>query len=393
MRRTYDEYKRLFAGIPMPFAFLDLDMLDQNAVDMAAVAGGKRIRIATKSIRSVEVLRRLLTVSPVYKGLMCFTAEEADFLAAQGFDDLLLGYPQGQPAAVGRLLERVAEGQTITFMVDSLEQAERLANMGREKGTVVPICLDLDLSVSYPGLRFGVWRSPLSSWLNLKPVAEGIAGNKWLRLDGLMGYEAQVAGVADRVPGQGLRSGFIRLLKKRAVQESARRRREAVQGLREMGVELRFVNAGGTGSLDSSSKEPWVTEVTAGSGLALFDHYSSFRYQPAAGFAVEVVRQPRADIVTCLGGGYSASGSAGSDRLPTPYLPEGLSLFPLEGAGEVQTPLRCKDDVKLVQGDPVFFRHAKAGELCERFPILYTVSQGSMTGTYFTYRGMGECFL
>jgi D-serine deaminase-like pyridoxal phosphate-dependent protein len=161
-------------------------------------------------------------------------------------------------------------------------------------------------------------------------------------------------------------------------------------------VTLRFVNAGGTGSLSSSRQEEWVTELTAGSGFyspTLFDHYRSFRFEPAAGFAVEIVRQPRKDIVTCLGGGYTASGAADRTKLPKPYLPAGLELFPMEGAGEVQTPLLNRGKSPIGLGDPVFFRHAKAGELCERFDTLHVVSNGAIVGEYSTYRGMGETFL
>lgn len=392
----YAEYKEAFKDVAMPFAFVDVDRLEANISAIAQAAGSKYIRIASKSIRSVGVLRKILEAHPVYRGVMCYTAAEAAFLADQGLDDLLLGYPQGMSPSIGRLLDRIAEGRTISFMVDCAEHVAELEQRAKARGVVVPLCLDLDLSVSYPGLRFGVWRSPLSAWAQMKTVAERIVQSSWLVLDGLMGYEAQIAGVGDNAPGAALRNGLIRWLKKRSIAEVSRRREEAVRGIEGLGVKLRFVNAGGTGSLDSSGQEPWVTELTAGSGFyspGLFDNYKTFRYQPAAGYAVEVVRRPSGDIVTCLGGGYTASGAAGSDKLPKPYLPEGLSLFPLEGAGEVQTPLRCSKDVKLAIGDPVFFRHAKAGELCERFPVLYAVSKGKLVGQYDTYRGMGECFL
>jgi len=165
-----------------------------------------------------------------------------------------------------------------------------------------------------------------------------------------------------------------------------------------MGAAPGLVNAGGTGSLASAREEEVVTELTAGSGFyspGLFDDYRGFRYAPAAGFAVEVVRRPRADIVTCMGGGYVASGAAERSKLPRPFLPEGLELMPLEGAGEVQTPLRRKgeSELALALGDPVFFRHAKAGELCERFDSLYVISNGAVVDRYATYRGMGENFL
>ncbi|XID95973.1 amino acid deaminase/aldolase [Paenibacillaceae bacterium WGS1546] len=394
----YELYKQAFANVPMPFAYLDRDLLDLNIRAIGAAAGGKTIRVASKSIRSVDVLRYILNASDVYRGVMCYSAEEAAFLAGHGFDDLLLGYPTWGSEGIGRLAERIGEGSRITFMADCEEHVDRLERIAREHGVRVPVCLDLDMSSDYPGLRFGVWRSPLASWESVRPVAERIASSEWVWLDGLMGYEAQIAGVGDRTPGAALRNRFVRALKSRSVREVAERRAELVGRIRGLGLHPRFVNAGGTGSLASSSLEDAVTELTAGSGFyspILFDHYRDFRYFPAAGFAVEVVRKPRADIVTCMGGGYVASGSAGETKLPRPHLPTGLELFPLEGAGEVQTPLRCAgaQAAKLGLGDPVFFRHAKAGELCERFDALHVVSGGAVVGRYSTYRGMGETFI
>lgn len=397
--RTYAYYQSVFEHVPKPFAFVDLDLLDDNARAIASMAQGKNIRIASKSIRCVEILRRLLNSDSAYQGIMCFTAEEAAFLAGQGFDDLLLGYPQWQPQVLKAVLELIEAGKSITLMVDSIGHIEHLERLVEGCKRPIPVCIDIDMSVQYPGLRFGVWRSPISSWHAAEPVVQRIQASSWLRLDGLMGYEAQVAGVGDRAEGSIMtwaKNQWIRRLKKRSIQEAARRREEIIEHLRKLHALPRIVNAGGTGSLDSSSIDPWVTEVTVGSGFyspGLFDHYASFRYQPAAAYGIEIVRQPQPDIITCLGGGYPASGAGGSDRLPKPYLPEGLKLLPLEGAGEVQTPLRYTGNTKLAVGDTVFFRHAKAGELCERFPFLYAVSNGRIVDQYATYRGMGECFL
>jgi D-serine deaminase-like pyridoxal phosphate-dependent protein len=44
-------------------------------------------------------------------------------------------------------------------------------------------------------------------------------------------------------------------------------------------------------------------------------------------------------------------------------------------------------------GDRVWFRHAKAGELCERFASLHLVRGGELVATVATYRGEGATFL
>jgi D-serine deaminase-like pyridoxal phosphate-dependent protein len=172
-------------------------------------------------------------------------------------------------------------------------------------------------------------------------------------------------------------------------------RRAAVVTAVSAEAPLEFVNGGGTGSLERTAAEPAVTEVAAGSGLfgpALFDRYRAFTPRPAALFALSVVRRPGPGMVTVLGGGWIASGSPGADRLPVPVYPAGLRLTGAEGAGEVQTPLSGHAADGLRIGDRVWFRHAKAGELCEHVDALHLVEDGRLRGRVPTYRGEGRSF-
>ena len=155
-------------------------------------------------------------------------------------------------------------------------------------------------------------------------------------------------------------------------------------------ADLEFVNGGGTGSVAITAADPAVTEITAGSGLygpTLFDAYRAWRPTPSAYFALSVVRRPARGLVTVHGGGWIASGPAEKSRLPRPALPEGLTLLGTEGAGEVQTPLAgsAADDLRL--GDRVWFRHAKAGELCEHVDALYLIRGDVVERLAPTYRG------
>jgi len=226
-------------------------------------------------------------------------------------------------------------------------------------------------------------------------LAEEIGRRGRLELVAIMSYESQIAGVGDEVPGRPLRSRSIKWMQKKSVTEIVERRAEVVEQVRKV-ADIRIVNGGGTGSLETTSKEAAVTEVAAGSGFfapAQFDHYSRFSLTPAAAFAIPVVRRPGPGVVTALGGGYLSSGAAGPARLPVPWLPEGLSRDEEEGAGEAQTPLLGPpaDDLKL--GENVYMRHSKAGELCERFDSLLLVEDGEIVDEVATYRGDGQTFL
>jgi len=153
---------------------------------------------------------------------------------------------------------------------------------------------------------------------------------------------------------------------------------------------LEFVNGGGTGSIESTGADAVVTEIAAGSGLigpTLFDGYTRFRPRPAALFALPVVRRPTRKIATLYSGGYIASGPTGPSRQPTPYLPTGLKFLGFEGAGEVQTPVTGRAARTLNLGDRVWLRHAKAGELAERFTHYHLVMGDRVERTVPTYRG------
>ncbi len=393
-QRDYDYYKKVFAGRPLPFAYVDLDLLQQNIRQVVARAQGKHVRIASKSLRSVAMMRRILAADACFQGIMCYTVREAIYLAHNGFDDLLPGYPCWDMQDITAVATATAEGTNITLMIDCLEQVERIESIAQRQGVCLPVCLEIDMSLDVPGLHFGVWRSALHTSEQARPLIEHILASKHVRLAGLMGYEAQIAGVGDDIPGQAVKNAMIRMLKRRSYRDVAQRRAAFCALIKTYGETLRFVNGGGTGSIATTALEDGVTEITVGSGFyapVLFDYYHDFHYQPAAGFAIEIVRRPRPAIYTCLGGGYIASGATGREKQPQPYLPQGARLDPLEGAGEVQTPIRYAGSLNI--GDPVFLRHSKAGELCERFTHLLLVSKGAVVDEVATYRGDGQCFL
>jgi D-serine deaminase-like pyridoxal phosphate-dependent protein len=392
---AYNYYKKTFQGERLPFAFLDKDILDENIRAIVGRSGDKRIRVATKSVRCRWVLDYLLKQSEQLQGLMCYTAPEAAWLASQGFDDLLVAYPTFHPDDIRSITPALKEGKRIYLMADMVEHLEQLEKVGGEEEVNIPVCLDMDMSSRYPGLHFGVHRSSVHSVETARPFLEKLQQCPHLRLGALMGYEAQIAGLGDNAPGKAVMNGIIRGLKKRSVKEVAQRRQAICDLASEMGFSPEVVNGGGTGSLETTRKEAWVTEVTVGSGFYashLFDHYQAFKHRPAAGYAIEVVRQPQEGTYTCLGGGYVASGTPGKDKTPLPYLPEGCRLTDNEMAGEVQTPILYKG-TELSLGSPVFMRHSKAGELCEHFKELLVVSKGEIMLRVPTYRGEGQCFL
>jgi D-serine deaminase-like pyridoxal phosphate-dependent protein len=397
--QTHERYERVFAEVEAPFAFVDLGAMGANADAMLERAGGKSVRVASKSVRCRALLRAILERDPRFQGLMTFTLPETLWLAEQGFEDLLLAYPTADVGALEELALRSAanpEGAPIV-MVDCGEHLEMIESVLGKGAPPLRVCIDVDASWWWLGgrVKVGPKRSPIHSVEQAVALAREIEKRPQIELDALMAYEGQIAGVGDRPPGQWRRGAAIRFMQKRSVTELAQRRRAIVSALSEF-VELEIVNGGGTGSLELTAAEEAVTEVTAGSGFyapALFDHYSRFSLTPAAGFALPIVRKPASQVATALGGGYLASGAGDEARLPAPWLPEGLELDSDEGAGEVQTPLLGPAAAGLEVGDRVYLRHAKAGELCERFNTLHLIEGDEIVDEVPTYRGEGKAFL
>ncbi|HEX5928151.1 MAG TPA: amino acid deaminase/aldolase [Solirubrobacterales bacterium] len=398
-RQSHERYERIFAEVEAPFAFVDLDALWANAAAMLERAGGKPVRVASKSVRCRALLEAILRRDERFEGLMTYTLPETLWLAEQGFENLLVAYPTADADALGELALRSAahpDGAPIV-MVDCIEHLDAIESVLGADAAPVRVCIDLDAGWWALGgrVKVGPKRSPVHTVEQAVELAREIERRPQIELDALMAYEGQIAGVGDRPPGRRLRGAAIRFMQRRSAAELAERRGAVVAALGEF-VDLEIVNGGGTGSLELTSAEDAVTEVTAGSGFyapALFDHYSRFTLTPAAGFALPIVRKPTARVATALGGGYLASGSGDAARLPAPWLPEGLRLDPEEGAGEVQTPLLGDAAAELGIGDRAYLRHAKAGELCECFDALHLVEGEQIVDVVPTYRGEGKNFL
>jgi D-serine deaminase-like pyridoxal phosphate-dependent protein len=393
----YQRYRRAIAEARMPCAIVDLDAVDANAATLLGDVrpSGKTLRLATKSVRCPALIEHLQARDPeLMRGLMGFSAREAEFLVERGQRDILIAYPSVQPADIDLLCQLNRDDATVSIIVDSIEHIERLSTGARSRDGEIPVVIEVDMSLRALGGRvhLGVKRSPAHTAEDVLAIARAARDHDGVRFHGVMGYEAQVAGLGDDSPFSRALNPVKRAIRRASIPVVSQRRKAVADLLTSDGFTIELFNGGGTGSLNTTSEERAVTEVTAGSGFLcshLFDYYRHLSLEPAAYFALQVVRRPDPDYVTCHGGGLVASGEAGRDRLPIPALPEGLALTNLEGAGEVQTPLHGDAVVGLDLGDPVFFRHAKAGELAEHFDEYLLVRGDRVVERVPTYRALG----
>ncbi|QTE29816.1 alanine racemase [Pengzhenrongella sicca] len=385
-----DRLSAATAGLPAPLVIVDLDALDANAADLVRRADGVPVRVASKSVRVRWVLERVLA-RPGFAGVMAYSLREALWLVSHGARDVLVGYPTVDAGALARLGADPAAAAAITLMADDVAHLALAARAAEAGGQRLQVCLDVDASLRLGagrfGLHLGVRRSPVHDPAQAATLAAAATAYDGVTIRGVMFYEAQVAGLPDSGPG-------VRLVKRASIADLARRRGRVVDAVQQaIGRPLELVNSGGSGSVQSTVSDPAVTEATAGSGLfvpTLFDHYRSFAPRPAAYFGLDVVRRPGPGYVTAAGGGYIASGPATRSRQPLP-VGEGLRLTPREGAGEVQTPLRVVGRGPAI-GDRLWFRHAKAGEVMERFDAVHVVQGDAVVATVPTYRGEAQNF-
>lgn len=370
--------------------------MDANIDRVNSMLGAKKLRVASKSLRCVEVLRRIASRSPAFVGVMSYSARESLFLLQQGFTDILCAYPSVDAESIEACERAAGSEATVVWMVDRVEHLAVLSPIARTLGHPLRVCVDLNLSMPVSGLYFGTRRSSLHSLAALDAFLAPATHWEGCELTAVMGYEAQIAGVACGLRRWSPRAAVIRALQRRSAPRVAAFRGSVVDRLRSIHKTISVVNGGGSGSLAWSAAQTELTEVTVGSAYFMPGYFSQMPsmqgFVPAAGFVLPVTRKPSEDVITCQSGGFVASGSLSADKMPRIVHPLGLTPFELEGFGEVQTPMRVPSHLNINVGDNVWLRHAKAGELCEHFNELQVISGSKIVERYATYRGQGKAF-
>ena len=390
---------KIVQGQHLPAAFVDLQAFDENIKQILRAFDKKetlKLRVATKSLRVPELIRRVLESSNRFQGLMTYSAEETLFLAEQGFDDFLLAYPAVQNQDLACLRKLVDMGAKVSVVVDCEEHLSLLSQSLNPDTRKMGVILEADMSDRLLGGLFvmGVRRSPLRSPAQVGALAAKTQEYGNLKFKGVMAYEAQIAGFPDKNPFQKLLSKVARFIRPGAVARVAKKRRAIAAEFRNRNIKYEIFNGGGTGSLSYASEEAVLTELTAGSGFLcghLFDYYTNLALSPAAYFGLSITRRSQDHWHTCQSGGFVASGAPGWDRMPRIEFPPGAALSPLEACGEVQTPVRTRQSQKEL-GSCVLFRHAKAGELAEHFNEYLLIDENFQIVRTKTYRGFGRCF-
>ena len=377
------------AELDPPLAALDLTALERNAADLVRRANGTAIRVASKSVRCRAVLERVLgdelTARGGFAGIMAYSLREAIWLARLGARDVLLGYPVLDRAGLAELAAAPNLLAAITLMIDDVAQLE-LTRAALGTDLVHPrVCLDVDAALRIGPLHLGARRSPVRS-----PEQAGELAAEALRrgfdVVGVMTYESQIAGLPDSNPA-------VRVVKRLSAIEIGRRRTRVLDAVRAVTGPLEIVNSGGTGSIEVSITGPDRHRGDRRFRSLCADPVRSLPLVHPAPRAV--LRHPgpaqtRPEHRHRLRGRLHRVRPRGSQPGARSGLARRAETARLRRRGRGPDPLAGGAELEI--GDRVWFRHAKAGELCERFTEIHMVDESGARTTVPTYRGEGQCF-
>src|SRR6476469_8924458 len=150
LARRLDQAISVLDDPATPMVVIDLDAFDANAADLVRRAGGKPIRVASKSLRVPALIERALAHEG-FHGVLGYTLREALWLEQQGIaDDIVIAYPTVDRAALTQLVGSPSAASRITLMVDDLAQLDVVDSVRSSHAVRIRVALDIDA-----GLRMG----------------------------------------------------------------------------------------------------------------------------------------------------------------------------------------------------------------------------------------------
>ena len=310
-----------------------------NAEAMLARAGGKPIRVASKSVRCRALLEAILRRDERFAGLMTYTLPETLWLAEQGFEDLLLAYPTADAGALGELALRSAAnpGGAPIVMVDCVEHLDAIESVLGAGAAPVRVCIDVDASWWALGGRIKVGAEALAGPHRRAGGRAGAgdraaAADRARRADGLRGPDRR-ASATGRPGGACAAPRSASCSAARPPSWPSGGRRSSPRSASSPSCEI--VNGGGTGSLELTGAEDAVTEVDRRLRLLrprpLRPLQPLHASPPRPASRCRSSASPRREVATALGGGYLASGSGDAARLPVPVAAAGPRARPRGG--------------------------------------------------------------
>jgi len=282
-----------------PSLVVDLDALERNIREMAAIAGGAGVRLRphTKTHKSPEIAR--MQVEAGAAGITVAKLGEAEVMADAGLEDLLIAFPLVGERKLTRfrgLLERA----DVRVSLDAVEVAEGVGRVGKDVGRDVPVLVEVDTGLHRMGRAAGDPSARLTLDIASVPGVEVI---------GLLTH----AGHAYRASGP----DELRTIATREVLDMV----DTAERCERDGLAIREISVGSTPTARIAAAVPGVTEIRP--GTYVFNDVQQLRLgiateeTCAARVLATVVARPTAERFLIDGGTKSFS-SDGGDGPPFP---------------------------------------------------------------------------
>lgn len=143
----------VYPSLDTPCVLLELDKLEANIKEMSTLTAeaGVLLRPHIKVHQSAYIARLQLEAGAC--GIEVGTIDQAEVFAAEGFDDIMIAHPFFGQHKLEKLKGLLSQTNLkLTLIVDMVEQARAISQVGQTMGRKVPMALKIDTG----GDRYGV---------------------------------------------------------------------------------------------------------------------------------------------------------------------------------------------------------------------------------------------
>jgi len=233
-----------YPTLDTPCVLLDMDKLEANIGEMSQLAteAGIRLRVHVKIHECADIAKMQLEAGAC--GIEVGPIAQAEAMADEGIDDIIIAHPNFYGAHKPTL--------KVAVVVDMLEQAEGISQVGQEVDRKVPVLLKIETNrVTAGGARFGV--------LPGEPALD--LAKKLFRLQGI-----EFAGIyAHEIGGGGTPEGV-----EKVALETVEIMSEMAKMIRCEGIAINHVSVGASPTFRATcrwikeGKFPEITEIHPG---------------------------------------------------------------------------------------------------------------------------------
>ena len=289
--------------VDTPALLLDMDAVERNITRMAAFFAGRdcKLRPHFKTHKLPIIARKQMESGAV--GITCATVNEAEILLRSGLKEVLIANEVVRGSKIRRMLELADLGNLIVC-VDNYENARDISRAAASCGGKMDVLVEVNVGLDRCGVGPG------------KPaleLAEKVSSLENANFRGLMGYEGGLFIDARDKEGKCRECNSLLV--------------ETSRLLRDSGLPVEIVSAGGSNTYCLTGVYPGITEIQPGSYVTMdsFNASHGLDFEQAITVIATVISRPEKDRAIIDAGIKAISTDHGLPSLTQP----GLELYAL----------------------------------------------------------------